>query len=138
MPPEVVHRKLDVLRQLLHDLQPFARASLDEVVAEHYKVERILELLGTAAADLVQHLLAERGVVAASYRDVFRQAAAAKLLAPPLAERLEDAAGMRNVLVHLYEGIDYEILHASVGEALRDFTALVTALDPLAEEQRAE
>jgi hypothetical protein len=41
-------------------------------------------------------------------------------------------------LVHLCEGIDYEILHASVGEALRDFTALVTALDPLAEEQRDE
>lgn len=134
MAPEVVLRKLEQLRRLLQDLQPFASASLAEITAEHYKVERILELLATAGADLVQHLLAERGVIAASYRDAFGQAATAGLIEPDLARQLERAAGMRNVLVHLYEAIDYEILRASIGEALRDFAALVAALQPLAEE----
>jgi uncharacterized protein YutE (UPF0331/DUF86 family) len=103
------------------------------VVVEHYKVERILELLATSAADLLQHLLAERGLVASSYRDAFRQAAAAGLLDEPLALRLEEAAGMRNVLVHLYDEIDYAIVHGSIGGALEDFAALVATLAPLAE-----
>jgi uncharacterized protein YutE (UPF0331/DUF86 family) len=132
--PEVVLRKLELLRRLVGDLEPFAGASLEEVIAEHYKVERIFELLATAAADLVQHLLAERDIVARSYREVFREAATAELLEQPLAQRLEEAAGMRNVLVHLYDEIDYRILHESIGDALHDFAALIAALAPLADE----
>lgn len=51
--------------------------------------------------------------------------------------RLEDAAGMRNVLVHLYEEIDLEIPHASIGPALNDFAELVAALAPFAEDPSA-
>jgi uncharacterized protein YutE (UPF0331/DUF86 family) len=32
---------------------------------------------------------------------------------------------MRNVLVHLYEEIDYEILHQSIPTALEDFAQFV-------------
>ena len=134
MAPEVVLRKLAGLKRLLADLEPFAGRTLSEVVAEHYQVERILELLATAGADLLQHLLAERGIVADSYRDVFRRAAAEGWLEPALAERLEEAAVMRNVLVHLYDEIDYGILHASIPTALADFAALVAALAPFADE----
>jgi uncharacterized protein YutE (UPF0331/DUF86 family) len=133
--PEVVLRKLEMLRTLLIDLQPFADASLEEVIAEHYKLERILELLATASADLLQHLLSERDIVATSYREVFRQAAAAGLLTEELSANLERAAAMRNLLVHLYEAIDYRILHASVGSARRDFTALISTLAPFAESE---
>ncbi|MCA1732023.1 MAG: DUF86 domain-containing protein [Acidobacteria bacterium] len=128
MAPEVVLRKLETLRRLLRDLQPMAGASLETVAAEHYKVERILELLVTASADLLQHLLAERGIVAGSYKDVFRFAASEGLLDLPLATRLEEAAGMRNVLVHLYDEIDLRILHASIERALKDFAELVAAM----------
>lgn len=48
--------------------------------------------------------------------------------------RLEDAADRRNVLVHRYEEIDLEILHASIGPAFNDFTELVAALAPFAED----
>jgi uncharacterized protein YutE (UPF0331/DUF86 family) len=131
--PEVILRKLEMLRRLHADLEPFAEAPLAAVIAEHYKVERILELLATAAADLLQHLLAERGIVAASYRDAFRQAGAAGLITVELAGQLDGAAAMRNVLVHLYEEIDYEVVHASIGDALRDFARLVAELEPLVE-----
>ncbi|MGA7614533.1 MAG: HepT-like ribonuclease domain-containing protein [Thermoanaerobaculia bacterium] len=81
----------------------------------------------------MQHLLAGRNVVANSYRDVFRRAATAKLLEGSLATRLEDAAAMRNVLVHLYDEIDIRILHQSVGKVLSDFAGLVAALEPFAD-----
>lgn len=55
----------------------------------------------------------------------FRLAAQEGLLPDDLAARLQQAAGMRNVLVHFYEMIDYDILHASIAPALRDFALFV-------------
>lgn len=136
MAPEVVLRKLTTIRRLLRDLQRHETASIDDVRASHYEIERILELLATASADLLQHLLAERGEIASSYRDVFRMSGEADLLPRELASRLEEAAGMRNVLVHLYDEIDVGILHASIGKALRDYPQLVAALARFGEADR--
>jgi uncharacterized protein YutE (UPF0331/DUF86 family) len=62
MARDVLLRKLAYLRQLLRDLTPFAQMSRDEIEKQHYTVERILELLVGAAADLTFHILAERGL----------------------------------------------------------------------------
>ena len=51
MAPEVFLRKLTYLRQILADLAPFQGAILAQVEAEHYKLERIFELLVMAASE---------------------------------------------------------------------------------------
>jgi uncharacterized protein YutE (UPF0331/DUF86 family) len=127
-----VVRKLDTLRSLLAELEKHKGATMKEIAQDPYRVERLLELLVTAAADLLSHLLAERGEQPGTYREIFRRAGDQGLIAAELAERLEKAAGMRNVLVHLYEEIDYGIVQESVGQALRDFPALIRHLEPLA------
>lgn len=126
MAPDVLLRKLNYLRQLLTDLSPYKDATLDEVEAEHYKLERLLELLVMAASDILHHLLAERGKTAVSYKSAFQLAAKEGMIPAELSDRLQNAASMRNVLVHLYEEIDYEILHQSIPTALEDFTQFVS------------
>lgn len=37
---------------------------------------------------------------------------------------------MRNVLVHLYDEIDLETIHSSIGTALADFRRLIAELEP--------
>jgi uncharacterized protein YutE (UPF0331/DUF86 family) len=123
--PDVLLRKLAYLRQLLRDLTPYRGATLEQVEAEHYKLERLFELLATAAGDLLFHLLAQRGVTPGSYREAFKAGADEGLIPAELAEKLQSAAGMRNVLAHLYETIDYAILRDSIEPALRDFGQLV-------------
>lgn len=135
MAPEVILRKLGILHRLVSDLRVHENASLDEVERDHYRLERILELLATSAADLLQHILGEREIIANSYREVFRRAGEERLIDASLAERLENAAAMRNVLVHLYDEINLGILQQSISEALRDFPDLIAALTPLAEEE---
>ena len=88
-------------------------------------MERLLELLVQVATDIVAHLVAEKGMTPASYRETFVIAGREGLLPEELAGRLTEAAGMRNVLVHLYEDIDYEIVAASVERALSDFRRFV-------------
>jgi uncharacterized protein YutE (UPF0331/DUF86 family) len=127
--PEVLLRKLTYLRQLLSDLASFEDATLAEVEAEHYKVERLFELLVMTASDILFHELAEESLTPNSYRDAFKLASERRLLPPDLADRLQEAAGMRNVIVHLYQEIDYRILHASIALALRDFGQFVAVLE---------
>ncbi|GIK43670.1 MAG: hypothetical protein BroJett011_75030 [Chloroflexota bacterium] len=129
MAPEVFLRKLTYLRQILADLAPFQGASLAQVEAEHYKLERILELLVMAASDILHHLLAERGITPSSYRETFKLAAEQGLVPADLAARLQDAASMRNVIVHLYEQINYSILRDSITPALEDFKQFVALFE---------
>jgi uncharacterized protein YutE (UPF0331/DUF86 family) len=125
----VLLRKLAYLRQLLADLAPSESATLAEVRAEHYRLERLFELLVVSASDVLFHELAERGLSATSYRDAFRLAGEQGLLPCELADRLQEAAAMRNVIVHMYEEIDYAILRDSIGPALQDFSRFVALLE---------
>lgn len=129
MAPDVLLRKLTYLRQLLSDLTPFKGATLATVQVEHYKVERLFELLVMTASDILFHVLAERDLAPDSYRGAFKMAAEQGILPEELAERLQAAAGMRNVLVHLYEEIDYTILRDSIEPALRDFGQFVAIFE---------
>ncbi len=126
---DVLIRKLNYLRQLLADLAPYQGATLAQVQADHYKLERLFELLVVAAVDLLQHLLSEQQIVPESYRDTFALAATKGFIPKELAERLQEAAGMRNIIVHLYEEIDYAILHESIKLALQDFSQFVSIFE---------
>ena len=129
MAPEVLLRKLSYLRRLLDDLAPYAEASLEQVLADHYKLERIFELLVVVTADFLNHSLVERGLSPTSYRDSYRMAAEQGLLPADLAERLQDAASIRSVIVHVYEWVDYVMLHESLKPALRDFRQAVALFE---------
>jgi uncharacterized protein YutE (UPF0331/DUF86 family) len=126
---KVLLRKLTFLRQLLADLAPFEGATVDEVQADHYTVERLFELLVMTASDILFHELAKQGLTPDSYRGAFKLAVEQRLLPSDLADRLQQAAGMRNVIVHLYQEIDYAILQASIRPALRDFGQFVALFE---------
>jgi uncharacterized protein YutE (UPF0331/DUF86 family) len=98
MPREVLLRKLAYVRRLLHDLGAFAEASQSEIEVQHYTVERIIELLVAVMSDLLFHMLAERGLQPASYRDAFRQAGAAGLL--PIGSGRTIGTGRRDAQYH--------------------------------------
>jgi uncharacterized protein YutE (UPF0331/DUF86 family) len=121
---EVLARKLERLRSYLSDLAPHRGKTAAEVRDDPYEIERLLELLVQVAVDILAHELAERGETVSSYRESFERAGQVGLVPEELAARLMDAAGLRYVLVHLYEEIDYEIVAASIGQALDDFEEL--------------
>lgn len=128
MSPEVLARKLRRLERYLNDLAVHRGKSPEEVAADPYAVERLLELVVQVAVDILSHLLAERGLTPDSYRATFELAGEHGLVEEELARRLSRAAGLRNVLVHLYDDIDYEIVAASIDEGLEDFGDLLVKL----------
>ena len=55
------------------------------------------------------------------HRDAFRKAGEHGILPGELAGRLQEAAGLRNIPVHMCEEIDDGVVAASISPALEDF-----------------
>ncbi len=128
MSPEVRKRKLQKLIQYLNDLKKHEGSSFDTFMKNHYEVERILELLIETSSDLIFHELSKKVSTPDSYREAFIAAGKENIIPKALAGRLALACGMRNILVHEYEEIDYKLVHKSIKTALHDFADFIKAL----------
>ncbi len=129
MSPEVVKKKLESITNYLNDLLPYKKITFNEFMKKHYEIERILELLVTTASDIVFHMISDKGEPSpASYKAAFLRAGELKIISKKLSENLALSAGLRNILVHEYEELDYKIVHKSIPSAIRDFTAFIKKL----------
>lgn len=108
--PESVGRRLQRLGELLSALEAIRATGEQAYLSDlerRLAAERALQLAIQACIDVAAHLVAELGLrTPDDYRDTFRGLADADLLDKDLAQRLGDAAGMRNILVHEYLEID--------------------------------
>ena len=113
----------------LNDLLPYRKISFDTFMKKHYEIERLLELLIMTASDIIFHLISEKGEAApASYKAAFLRAGEMGVIGKKLSKSLALSAGLRNILVHEYEEIDYRLVHKSIPLAIRDFTSLIKKL----------
>ncbi len=95
--------------------------------------ERWLQLAIQACIDIGAQLVSELSADApADYAGVFKALADAGALEVELADRLARAAGLRNVLVHLYLDLDDRQVFAALGR-LGDLRAFARAAQRLAD-----
>lgn len=117
---EALERKLGFLKRYLTDLGGYLGCDEAARLRDHYSIERLLQLLCEAAADIaLQFLKKTADTLPTSYREVFGQLAAKGGLPPALAQELIAACGMRNVLTHLYDEIDLNRVIAAVEPAVQ-------------------
>lgn len=115
---EIIERKLGFLHGYLQDLERLVPLTRAEREVQHYAIERILQLLCEAAADITLQFPKDRGIAPPdSYRALFEQARLAALMPADLAAELARACGMRDVIVHLYEALDMDRILAAVDAA---------------------
>ena len=116
---EVINRKLAMLEQFIADLGAYETLSQPERRREHYAIERLLQLLCEAAADIGLQLLRADGYrLATSYQEVFAALRDQGGLPDSLAADLMDACAMRNLLTHLYDTIDLDRVASAVDAAV--------------------
>jgi uncharacterized protein YutE (UPF0331/DUF86 family) len=125
MSPEVLARKLALLRTYVSDLAAYDRART--VKENHYAVERIIQLIVEGMYDMMSHWLTARHHVSPdSYQDVLAEAARRSFISQDLARRLVNASKMRNLLVHAYEHIDLDKLEKAIPAILADVDDFLT------------
>lgn len=129
MSPEVLTRKLKLMTIYLKDLKGFKNITFEEYLQNHYTIERILELLIMTACDIIFHLLSERNEPPpTTYSSAFKRAGELGLIERKLSEKLAQAAGMRNILVHGYEEIDNQLVYGSISDALKSFNQFINEM----------
>ncbi len=131
-------RILDYLRELndaLEDWENYQSISIEELREDRDKRNMVLHALLVsiqAAIDIATYIIAQKGLEKPStYRETFEILGKEKIISEELANELSDLAGFRNVLVHIYWGLNldevYGVLQNDLG-TLKDFMKYVTEL----------
>jgi uncharacterized protein YutE (UPF0331/DUF86 family) len=126
--------RLDALLAVLDHARTRGRTAVTSDLHLQLEVERALQVSIQICIDVGAHLVSELGLKPAEdYQGVFSSLGAHGTIDDDLANRLGDAAGLRNLLVHDYGDIDHARLWDSLGD-LDDLRAFAAAADRLARE----
>jgi uncharacterized protein YutE (UPF0331/DUF86 family) len=127
--PERVSDGLARLEHLLRLLAAVRQDGEERYLADkdlRLRAERALQLALQICLDVATHLGTEMALAAPrTYREVFAGLAQAGILDRALAAGLQEAAGLRNLLVHGYAELDDRRIFAALGrlDDLRAFAA---------------
>lgn len=125
---ESVATRLDRLSELLEQLEAIRAGGRDSYRSDfrtRLAADHAIQLAVQVCIDIGAHLIAELGLKAPSdYRGIFDSLLSAGL-EPSLGERLAEAVGMRDILVHGYLEVDDEAVWGALDrlDDLRQFAA---------------
>lgn len=132
MDREVVEQKLESLRRCLRRIEtkcPADAATLAADVDLQDIVSLNLSRAVQISVDIGAHLIAGMEVPPPdTMGQTFDSLAQAGVLNAELANCLKKAVGFRNIAVHNYESINWEIVHSIVKYHLADFSAFAKAI----------
>jgi uncharacterized protein YutE (UPF0331/DUF86 family) len=130
MDPDIVKNKLESLHRCLARIEsrvPASVAALEADVDAQDILVLNLERAVQLSVDIGSHILVDRAdTAAASMASVFALLAKNGLIPDGLAANLARAVGFRNVAVHEYNELDWNIVYAIVTKRLVDFYAFAS------------
>lgn len=119
-------RILTYLRELndaLEDWENYQSISIDDLREDRDKRNMVLHAMLVsiqAAIDIATYIIAQRGLEKPStYRETFEILGKEEIIPEDLADGLSDLAGFRNVLVHIYWGLNLEEVYSVLQNDLR-------------------
>jgi uncharacterized protein YutE (UPF0331/DUF86 family) len=129
---EVTKRKLEALRRCLARIRARRPADAAALAVDEDAQDVLVLNLSRAVqlcVDIAAHCLADSNVpVPATMGEAFSSLAVGGTIDAELAGRLRRAVGFRNIAVHNYEAIDWDIVFTLAGEPLADFEAFAVAV----------
>src|SRR5262245_10043050 len=135
MDKDVINRKLESLRRCIARIRskmPITRDTL----RSNYDLQDIvalnLERAVQVCVDIAAHVISETEAPPPStMAEGFARLAELQVLPPQLAESLQKAVAFRNILVHNYTDINWDIVADIVAYRLADFVQFARAVDRL-------
>ena len=128
----VVYKKISHVRHNLSRLREKNGISLENLKTDLDAQDIILHNLQLAiqgCIDIGAHILADQGWgVAGSVNETFYILQDMNVIPPELSEKMVAMVGFRNILVHEYETINFEIVHNIIGNRLTDIEKFLLAV----------
>ncbi len=121
----VIYNKIEALRRCISRIESkrpqFVHELIDNIDLQDI-ISINLERAVQVCVDLAAHLIAERDSDApATMTECFEKLHELKIIDSELAKRLKKAVGFRNLVVHAYEKIDWNIVFSIITKDLSDF-----------------
>ena len=121
----VILTRLSKIEDYLKRLEKYQSTTLDEY-SENQDIqlitERLIQVMTEAALDIIKHLLSCLGILRQketwTNKDYFLEAANLNIISSEIANQLVKAAGMRNILVHIYLNIEPEQVFFAIAKSL--------------------
>lgn len=129
--PKSIDARLEHLTELLAEserIRASGHAAYDASFRDRLAAQHAIQLAIQICVDIGAHLIAELALrMPDDYRGVFAALQEPLGLAPELVEGLSAAAGMRNVLVHVYLDVDDDRVWDALGhlDDLREFAVAI-------------
>src|SRR3989344_7710807 len=123
MPPEIILKKLDRIKELLVELEKVLSNSFKEFDGNPLFIraaERDFQLIVDLASDINTQIIVEKqGRTPDTYKESFSGLEKVKVLDYTLAKKLVESAQIRNILVHEYDfEEDYEKFYCAAKELI--------------------
>jgi uncharacterized protein YutE (UPF0331/DUF86 family) len=139
MDRRVIETKLESLRRCVKRIEQ-KRPSTPQTLATDYDLQDILsvnlERAVQLCVDLAAHVIADREISApTTMAAAFEALHALHILSSDLTNSMKKAVGFRNIAVHNYQEIDWEIVFNICHHKLDDFRAFAQAIVPLLSEE---
>jgi len=132
MDQAIIADKLESLRRCVRRIEEKRPATVEELKSNADLQDIISVNLTRAvqiAVDIATHILASKeGPAPDSMGQAFRQLVEADMIPDALAKRMIAAVGFRNVAVHSYRSINWDIVHTISHDHLDDFRAFAEHL----------
>jgi len=122
---ELVELKLQELNRYLVQLKKHRGTTAAELRSDldtAWIVQHGLQLTIQVVLDVGNHILASEGITVHEYADIFLELARLKVIPDEYAISVKGMAGLRNLLVHEYTGIDMTKLSDILNNRLNDFS----------------
>lgn len=132
MDRQVIDQKLESLRRCLVRIEDKFPAHADELQT-NFDLQDIIALNLSRAVqltvDIGSHIISTMNMPAPeTMGQTFEILAQQKVLQANVADQLKKSVDFRNIAVHNYEAINWQIVHSIVSEHLQDFTEFARAV----------
>lgn len=120
----IVTAKFAYMKQYLEDLVRLGAISLEDYLNsdKHYAVERLLQLIADVQTDINRHLIKGLGGVQPKENaETPMVVSSLGVMEIGLAQKMSASIGLRNVIVHLYDKINPEIVHGAIARTIADY-----------------
>lgn len=136
--PDRVRAKLATFAAYCRRLDELAAQPTEAYLPDAaYEGRYLVQSAAQVCLDLAHHLIASRGwAPTVEYRDAYARLAEHDVLDRELTGRLQDLAGLRNRLVHLYDDVDDVLVHRALQEGRADLDAFAASIARISAEQQ--
>ena len=123
---EFVEKKVSLIEEDVKRLKDFGNMTAEEIFLNYEKqatVERLMERIIARAIDINQYLIRQlnKDVIPQNYRQTFLILSDLGIYDEKFGERISKSIGIRNVLIHDYDKIDFKLLYSSISDCISDY-----------------